>query len=301
MVREATDRLLSGETMYGVVSDWIKRGETTQRGGRWSSRGLKRALICPALAGLRSHRGHLLPARWGPILEHSRWEQLRLKLTDPRRKASGCRGSYTGAWKFALSGLLHCGLCGKPLVSNPYDGKPSFICSGRVYGGCGKVRTSYDEVEAFVVDMVMARLDAPAIRAALAEDRGRTDEIQAMQTQIREDEDQLRLLGNDYDDGLITRSEWLARRGRIQDRIEQTTRKLEGLLGGTGLVAVPSGDEVRHEWAARDVTWRRTLLSTVLAQVRIHPYPAGVCTRPSPDPEKRREIVRQRVEILWRA
>jgi hypothetical protein len=123
-VNEAIERLLAGETLYGICVDWNRQGRRTgwkrrdhqdEEVNTWYPRTLKRAVTAPAIAGHHEHDGQLYEATWAPLVDRDDWERVRTLLTATDRKLRGW--SNGNARKYALSGLVFCATCKRVLVS----------------------------------------------------------------------------------------------------------------------------------------------------------------------------------------
>jgi len=290
LVREAAERVLAGESIRGIATDWNARGVQSVTGKPWSAHVLKRLLTSARIAGLREHRGAVAAtADWPAIVDRQTWERVRAILLDPRRQKNAGRT----ARRYLLTGFGTCGLCGAKLVARPRDdGRRCYVCaSGPGFSGCGKIRVLAEPLEELVRDMIFVALDSPATAAALSpapddDDEGRLREA------IRQDEEALAELSRDYyTDRAIGRVEYLASRGPLEARIDEAKRRLADQTSQAGVLAdLPVGDTLRDEWESRSLDWRRALVKAVLAEVRVGPAVKG---RNRFDPD--------RVDVVWRA
>lgn len=311
-LREAAGRLLAGESLYGICSDWTAQGRVTGNGVHWRSQTLKRALTSYAVIGMREYQGKPYPAKWKPILDPETWERLRTLLNDPARLLRPFDGSGN-ARKFALSGLLVCGRCGHRLTSQPYNGKATFICSKQATGGCGRLRIGNEDLEAFIVEAAFAALDSPQLAQAMNAGDNASEEERGLREALRADREALKALADERDDGFIPdATEYRRRRARIEAKIDAGERRIAELTNRVVLNHLPKGDEARKLWAKRDVSWRRTLLSHLIEKVVIAPFPEGVTTNltrrkneSDEDFAARRDewqvkVLLDRVEIKWK-
>lgn len=289
LIREAAQRVLAGEGLHGIATDWQARGVETPTGRHWQSQTLKRMLISPRIAGLRELRGVVVgDAEWDQIIDPETHHRLVVILTDPaRRKFYG-----GGGRRYLLTGFGFCGLCGAKLVARPRgDKRRCYVCaSGPNFRGCGKIRVLSEPVEEFIAEALFVALDTPKLIEAI---RAQTDdsELSGLLEALRSDEDALEQLARDhYADRLISRGEYLAARSALDQRIEATKSQLRRQESTTALADIPSGgDAVRAAWAESDLTWRRALVGTVIERVVLHPAVKG---RNYFDPN--------RVELIWR-
>jgi site-specific DNA recombinase len=271
LIREAADRVLSGESVRGLCADWSARGVTTPTGGPWQPSPLRRLLTQSRLAGLREHRGaNPVAGTWPAIIDRDTLERLRAVLRDPHRRTTN--GSPR---RYLLAGLLRCSECGRRLVARPRGDKVRrYVCaSGPAFGGCGKLAILAEPLEELVSEMALEALDSPALEAELR----RRNERQAPASdveQLRRDEEALEQLARDhYVDAIIGRREYLAAREALEGRITQgrrriasetATRTLDGLTGSA-----------RALWPTLSFDRRRAVLQSVLEDVTVRPGRRG--------------------------
>jgi DNA invertase Pin-like site-specific DNA recombinase len=143
-IRDASERILNGESLGSIVRAWTAAGFRSRRGGEFNHQTLRRVLTAPRIAGLRDHRGELFPATWAPIVDRRTWERVSELLADPSRTSAPFRGRY-----LLSGGLLRCGLCGHQLAGQPARGVPGYVCL-KSKGGCGRLRVNAAELERFV-------------------------------------------------------------------------------------------------------------------------------------------------------
>lgn len=122
-VQEIAERLLSGWSLSAVAADLNGREVPTSGGSRWDETIVKRAVIKPTVAGLRTHRGHIVgSAVWTPILDQVTWRRVRAALESRKTvDANGRPVIRRAARRYLLSGeLLECGrdACGGNLIGD---------------------------------------------------------------------------------------------------------------------------------------------------------------------------------------
>jgi DNA invertase Pin-like site-specific DNA recombinase len=137
LLREAARRVLAGDSLRGICTEWNRKGIRTTTGKPWINTVLRRTLISPRIAGFREHAGQLVPAVWPAILDRETWEAVRAILTDPARVTA--KGGPT---KYLLTGLLYCAKCGNRMfgrrrVQRGYE-YTFYVCTNREgnIGGC---------------------------------------------------------------------------------------------------------------------------------------------------------------------
>jgi len=108
---------------------------------------------------------------------------------------------------------------------------------------------------------------------------------------VRVDEIQLAGLGRDYDDGLISRSEWQHRRYRITQRVKTDRGTLAAAADSAARTALARAPKrFPATWKAATLREKRALLRTLTTEIRI-----------APSTRNRQGFDEQRVQITWRA
>jgi DNA invertase Pin-like site-specific DNA recombinase len=295
LLREAARRILAGESLRSICSDWYERGINTTAGQPFQQSPLRRLLTKPRIAGLREHRGEVVAtAEWPAILDRVTWERVRRVLLDPARK------KYDGSTsrKYLLAGFTYCGECGERLASRPRTGangrrERRYVCGKRYSSSaCGRVHRMAEPIEELVIEAVFVALDSPALTKA-AQTKEPTGDVEvALLDEIGADEQGLSDLARDhYVDRLIGRSEYLAAREGLEARIEANRRRLANIEGRTVVANLPRGiDAIRKAWDERGLDWRRALLGSVIEKVIVHR--AEQHGSHTFDPSK--------IEIVWR-
>lgn len=284
-VRDAVRRILAGESVRGIASDWAGRGIVTPTGGRWQPTPLRRLLVSPRIAGARELDGELIVSGAIPaIIDLATFRRLRAILTDPARRTSG-----VNARRYLLTGFLRCGQCGKRLAARPRaDHVRRYICLTQPMGtGCGRMFVISEPLEDLVREMVIAAVDGPELAEALK----RREEALGddFVTELRDTEAALAELSIDYYSARrITRGEYLAARAPLEQRAEAARRRIAADSGTTVLRDVAG--TLRAAWDAHGLDWRRAVIGAVIDTITIGPGRRGY-NRFDPD----------RVDVTWRA
>jgi len=268
-VREAASRVLAGESLRSVCADLNTRGIATSAGGRWSITTLKRVLCSARISGRREHRGEIVAdAEWEAIISPAESDRLRAQFgAGPSRHAARTRRRY-----LLTGGLLRCGRCGTQMVAQPRaDGTRRYVCRSQD-GGCGRMSATAGPLEAWLVEAVLYRLDTPELAAALAETKSRDQEISDLQAQISEDQTMLEALAAEWADKAITRPEWVAARGPIQQRIDTNQRRLARLSPSRPIDEYAgNADLLRSAWTELGLTRQHTVVAAILDHIEVHP------------------------------
>jgi DNA invertase Pin-like site-specific DNA recombinase len=179
-VREAVDRLLNGETQYAVL-EWLR---TTDGYAPKTPTTLRRALLNPALAGLRQHQGEVVgKATWEPIITEAQHKRLtaRSKRMVERFGFNSPPGPEP---KYLLTGIAKCGVCNDGLRYRARDGrKPYYSCHK------GHVSRLVDMLDKAVESALFRRLqevDPSEFTTDDQDDDAIQDEIDELERQLTE-------------------------------------------------------------------------------------------------------------------
>ncbi len=300
LVREAAERVLLGEALHAILTDWTKRGVHTVTGKPWRTKVLVGLLLSPRIAGLRQHQGATIgKATWPAIINEETHERLKLLLTDPARQLNGGKLARS----YLLTGLIYCGLCGQKLIARPRDDKRRcYVCSTGVnFNGCGKIRRLAEPVENLVREQLFAALDssdwdAMFQTAARAAEKGAAVEQQLLAS-LKADEaaleyaERAHFIERDLDSNpVLRRSHFLRIKQELEASMGETRRRLSRTIGSHNLASFPrGGEELRVAWEAGSLSWRRAFLTTYIERVVLLPCQRG---RNKFDPTK--------VKVVWR-
>ncbi|WBQ03776.1 recombinase family protein [Kribbella sp. CA-293567] len=156
IVREAASRVLRGESVYRITTDFNTRGVPTRRAKHWTVTALRQILVSDAIVGRVTHDGELLrgpdglPVEvWPPVLDLETWHRLRARLDADK---PGSERTQRRRRARLLSGIVKCGGCGRPLyVKYNGQGQTSYGCSARNNGQpCPGVAIVADQLEEYV-------------------------------------------------------------------------------------------------------------------------------------------------------
>lgn len=173
IVREAAERVLTGESLRSIGLDFQSRGLLTANGTeRWHGYTIRNMVMNPAYAGYRVHKGALIRGTWQPILTEDEQARLKAVLTDPVRTAHIPRGTPA---RYLLSGIAKCGVCGIALYKSANHGRPIYKCSGRP----SHMARELAKVDAVVIERILKQIENYRvelfIRTADPDETGTTD------------------------------------------------------------------------------------------------------------------------------
>jgi site-specific DNA recombinase len=271
-IRECAARALAGDSLRSICSDLNGRGIASATGRQWSPQTLRRMLSSGRISGQREHHGEIVgKAEWEAVITPAETQRLRAKLKDPDRRTNRT------ARRYLLSRLLRCHHCGTPLVARPRDdGTRRYVCaSGPGFGGCGKTTVVAADLEAFIVDAVLHRLDSPelarALNGAVSDSDGAEWQAEIEQAQAKLDE-----LAELWAEGAIGRSEWLKARAPIEKR-QTLAKKRLAALNRTTAITPHLGDVegLREKWAEMNLSRQQQIVAALLDHVVVGPARRG--------------------------
>jgi site-specific DNA recombinase len=262
VVAECAKRLLAGEPVRSIAADLIARGVPTSTGGKWSPQSLTRMLKSARISGQREHKGEIVAtAAWPGIISVEDGAAIRALLANPERRTS------KAARRYLLGGILVCSHCGERLVARPRSGgQRRYACArGPGFAGCGKTYVNADDVESFVVEAVLHRLDSRELqrsqerRQRSAPDAKRwLDEIEATQAQQVE-------LATAYGNREISMDELRAARTPIEQRLTSARKQL-AKVSRTNVLDdyVGHSEKLRADWHTLDLSQQHAIVAAVV-------------------------------------
>jgi site-specific DNA recombinase len=283
MIREATTRILAGDTLRGICIDWNKptRRIPGTTGQPWSTRTLKRILTSPRSAGLREHNGKLYPAAWSPIVPREQWEVVKAILEDPARRTND-RG---GVHRYLLTGMAFCGVCGHRLVGIRKGDYFGYGCAKTERGDGGKcVQRSGPPVEELITEALFVAIESPAwdrIAERPADDPARphyealaqlTADLDVLEGLLAEAEIAERQRRKPKPSAATLRRK-LAEREAEAERHQAAVNRLQ-----TGRVVAEVPRNLRDVWPSLSLDRRRAILKAVL---KLPPEGKGIEMHPT--------------------
>lgn len=236
--------MLAGETLSSVVRDWNRRGLTTSSGGPWRVNSLSSLLVQPRLVAFPS------------ILDEATHASL-LAL-----HASRSKGPRRATRRYLLTGLLRCWRCGGALRGMPRSrGADLYVCPGPPHGGCSGTAVTADHAEKTVADMVLARIDSPAVQALPSGGQHAAAELAANRQRLRD-------LGELWAAGELGREEWLRLRRNLGRRVAAAEVELGRWARYQALRDLAGeGPALRGRWPTMTIDERRRVVQAALEHV----------------------------------
>ncbi|MDY7540889.1 recombinase family protein [Cryobacterium sp. 5B3] len=281
VVREAARRTLAGESLRSIVADFNLRNIHGPKAAHWNSTILRQILLRPTNAGLRQYQGRVMgKSTTQPLYDEATYDRLVALLKDPARKSNFAGSSY----KYLLSGLAICGLCGGPMrrqvgrtvvstkTGNTKTRPPSYNC-----GLCFKVRRSQESVDHLIVELLIGRLSMDD--AATVYRTGDSAKAIEAQASIEAIDTKLSLLSDDFANDVITHEQFKRTTGTLRLNRAAAERDLDGARPRTYLTAL-AGGEVRAKWLEMPIDAQREVVADLLTVTIL---PTGSGTRFDPD------------------
>jgi hypothetical protein len=273
VVTECAQRLLAGEPVRSIAADLNERGVPAASGGEWSPQSLRRMLASPRVSGQRAHHGEVVAtAEWPGIISAEDGAKIRALLANPERRTN------KSARRYLLGGLLVCSHCGERLVARPRTGgKRRYACAKGVgFSGCGKTYVNADEVEQFVTEAVLHRVDSRELQRTMERRQQQTPEAERWLKEMEAADAQLDELAAAYGQREITMSEWKAARKPIEQRLSAARKQLAKVTHGGLLDSyVGHSDRLRAEWDNLDLSQQHAIVAAVVDSVRVGPARRG--------------------------
>ncbi|MBJ8348584.1 recombinase family protein [Antrihabitans sp. YC2-6] len=132
-IREATAKLLRGESLRGIAAEFNKRGLPSARGAEWTPVSVRKVVARARNAGLVELRGKILEGvqgKWEPLVSPDEFYGVRALLADPSRKRSHVfKRRYPGVGVYRCGRVVEGRTCGKPLESSSdHRGRAVYRC-----------------------------------------------------------------------------------------------------------------------------------------------------------------------------
>lgn len=263
-LRDAADRVLTGETLASIARLWNERGTTSTSGKPWTVTSIRRSLLNPRTAGRRLYNGEDLgPGVWVPIFGEDLHKALEAKLLDPRRKTAP---DDTNS-KYLLSGIAMCGKCGNKMFASPVKAGGRQYMVYRCFGGYCMTRR-LDLVDEVVEHNLIAYLSEPVWHDLF--DAGA--DVKQMRLDLHGLMERQEALAAMLAEGLLPPSSVRQQAATLTEKIRALRDAIDGAAGESPLFALTGASDVTAAWGDLPLDAKRRI---VRALVRVTVLPAG--------------------------
>jgi len=273
IIREAVQRVLSGETIGAIFSDLNKRQVATSRGAQWTSTTLRSILVSPTIAGRCVYKGEdLAAAQWEPIVDLETHRAVVSVLSSrPKRGRAPRVALFTGH-------RIACGRCDNALTTARKErGVRLYRCT-KCY-----LSVRAEPVEDLVVAALLQRLDASELSGATKQKSKKVfDDVNALEAQLAE-------LAAELGSGAISRVEWLAIRDGLLKRIAAASDEAGKSAQANIVAGLSQPGAVRAMWADMSLQRRQHVVDVLIDVVVV-----------APATKLGRQFDDERVDVRWR-
>jgi site-specific DNA recombinase len=269
-IRTMAELVLTGRSLRSIATQLNADGTFTPHGHPWASQTVRRTILRPVYAGLKTHGGTVVAeGEWPPIIDRSTHEQIVALLSDPGRRTQ--RGSTR---KHLLTGILRCGNCGEPMVLgsgrvNRATGirqPPAYVCQS-----CFKVRRNQERVDEVVIGTLLRRLSMPdAVAAFMSPD---LDARAATVGEMAGLEARLQSAAEQYAEGAITGQQLATVTRSIRGQLDGKRATLAAQTAQPDLADI-AGPLAADRWAKAPLDVQRQIIE-LLMTVTIMPSGPG--------------------------
>jgi site-specific DNA recombinase len=230
-------------------------------------------LASPRISGQRIHHGEIVAkAVWPAIITAKDGARIRALLANPERRTN------KAARRYLLGGLLVCSHCGERLVARPRTGgQRRYACAkGPGFSGCGKTYITADDVELFVTEAVLHRLDSAALQRTLERQQRKAPDAQRWLSEMEQAQTQLVELATEYGNRALSMDEMRAARKPIEQRLTNARKQLNKVSRSSVLDRyVGNGEGLRAEWDSLDLSQQHAIVAAVVDSVVVGPARRG--------------------------
>lgn len=243
-IQAAAERVAAGGAMGEEARRLNLAGFTTTAGKPWDSAALRRVLISPRIAGLRSYKGVIVgPAVWPPIITEELHHRL-VVMVEGRKRGRRSAGQYL------LTALIACPKCKRNMYGNGKD----YTCAPSTRHGCGGASVAIHHADAAVIEAIDRWLDDPRLPAWIEQGARGVDLSAELDAIAARRVDMARRWAQDK----MTSDAWDAATAILDER-EQA------LAGMTALPAsIPNVNELRQAWKDGTTQDRRVVVQALI-------------------------------------
>ena len=272
LVRQAAADVLAGMSLRQIARKWNADGVTSVRGAAWNTSRLKRLLVNPRYAGVRTYNGKETgPGQWAAILDEDTHRGLVSVLRDPTRGgAVSYERKYVGSYRYI------CGRCGAKMhhtVSTHASGKSfhNYRCTAATH-----LSRSQPELDAYVEAVALEYLRRGEALVAKLGDGGNVIDVDDLRTRRAALQGRLDELAGLFAEGAIDASQLKRGTAELRAKVAEIETVLADLARTSPLAALTAdGPElIESRWAAASPDMRGKIIDELFTVV-VNPSPRG--------------------------
>ena len=277
LIRRAAADVLDGKSLRAVAREWNTAGITSTRGATWNTSRLKRLLLNPRYAGLRTYRGTVTgPGTWQAILDPDTHAGLAAVLRDTTRgSAVSYERKYIGSHRYRVRDLRG---GAAPHRSTHADGRTfhRYACTAAAH-----LSRTQPELDAYVEAVVLAYLTGePRLHTMLADkhDQVNVDELRTRRAALAAQKDELATL---FTEGVLDGPAVRRESGKLSAKIAGIDTALADTARRNPVAdLVADGPAmVEKRWAALSPDLKGKIIDEIFT-VTVNPSPRGRYFRP---------------------
>ena len=250
VVRQIFDRVLTGWSIFDIMTDLNRRGVKTGSGGEWKKQSFGRLLSNDRYTGLYHWDEITVEGGMPVIIDRETFDRVQLILKTKKKP----RGKQRMNEEYLLSGKLFCGECGSPMSALSGTGKSGrkftyYCCNRKRYEkACEKKNVPKDVIEKQVLEYLRSQLMNDAFidwvvggyEKVAAEIRADSERLQ-LDAELKDVSRRIKNMLAAIEMGVVNE----ATQERMQELL-QTRRDLEEAIRlDDAACSIPSSDEVR--------------------------------------------------------
>lgn len=261
-IRDGAEMVIAGGTLEAVAREWNRRGLQRRKSSRqWWGPQVRVVLLNPRHAGLAVYRGEVVgDTGERPILDRATYDTMKAVLSNPSRRRAPRRRNL-------LTGLVICGLCGRPMRrgTSGTPSRPMYVCRQYPSDGCGRQSIMCDPVDQAVTEAVLDVLEASDFPKATSQPR----DSKAAQKLAQIDED-LAALGDRFGAGDIPMAAFAAAAKKLEERRQELMDAVTPTNGSAVLSSV-TPKTIRRDWPQMDPDNQRLIVAALIDRITVTP------------------------------
>lgn len=262
ILREAARRVIAGDSLHAIATDFNLREVPTANGGKWwESQALRYMLRRPGIAGLRTHHSHdniVGQAEWPAIISVEEWMAVKSTLDSRATKGRKAANDITNL----LSGFLVCATCGNKMRNTSSGVRPRTYRCIVPKGKCElKMSIMADPLDDLIISLFAAKLAESAEYTASEAPSRATARVSKLTAKLER-------LAEQWAADEISDSAYGAAHRAAEKELEKARTEAEE--EARARVVLP-GAHAATAWKSGTLSERRALLEILVDRIEIRP------------------------------